>query len=184
MRQLQFAGIAVSLGIAAYVFWKHKQGRYSRTAFLIGLALAAGLLVLSLFPSAGDLVAGPLAMERWNAVFFVSNLITLGLFFYVLNISNENARTISRLVRALAWSRFREEFEEVEAGEIGVVIPAYNEEENIAAVLGSLLKDGPLRHEAGRKSRAYVEKYHDAHNIARQLVGIYEELIERARARR
>ena len=135
MRELQIAGIAVSILIAGYVFWKYKRGRYSRANFLVGFILAAALFVISIFPSAGDLIAGPLRMERWNAVLFVSNLIMVGLFFYVLNVANSNARSISELVEALACSKFRAEFQGCEEGDIAVVIPAYNEEENIATVL-------------------------------------------------
>lgn len=135
MRELQIVGIVVSILIAGYVFWKYKRGRYSRTNFLLGFILAVALFVISIFPSAGDLIAGPLRMERWNAVLFVSNLIMIGLFFYVLNMANSNARSISELVEALACSKFHAEFEGYEEGDIAVVIPAYNEEENIAAVL-------------------------------------------------
>ena len=138
MRELQIAGIVASFLIAGYGLWKYKRGRYSRVNFIVSLALAAGLFVIALFPSAGDIVAGPLRMERWNAVLFVSNLITLGLFFYVLNISNFNARTISQLVEVLACARFREEQQGNDVGEIAVVVPAYNEEENIAAVLNRI----------------------------------------------
>jgi len=53
--------------------------------------------------------------------------------------------------------------------------------DNLRDVLAGLLADGARRHQIGRESRAYVEKYHDAHQIARQLVGIYEELIRRKR---
>jgi hypothetical protein len=140
MRTLQIAGIAVSFLIGGYGLWKYKRGRYSRGNFMVSLALAVGLFVIALFPSAGDLVAGPLRMERWNAVLFVSNLIAYGLFFYVLNISNSNTKTISQLVKALARARFWEEHQGYEPGEIAVVIPAYNEEENIPSVLQRIPK--------------------------------------------
>ncbi|MEM4202665.1 MAG: glycosyltransferase [Candidatus Methanomethylicaceae archaeon] len=52
-------------------------------------------------------------------------------------------------------------------------------QDNLVEVLGSLLEDGQRRHELGREGRAYVEKYHDAHQIARQLVTVYQELIEK-----
>jgi len=52
-------------------------------------------------------------------------------------------------------------------------------QDNLSEVLGKLLENGALRHQIGRRSRAYVEKYHDAHKIARDLVKIYEELIEK-----
>ena len=52
-------------------------------------------------------------------------------------------------------------------------------QDNLAEVLDKFLKNGKLRYEIGRKSRAYVQKYHDAHMLARDLVKIYEELIRR-----
>lgn len=54
-------------------------------------------------------------------------------------------------------------------------------QDNLVEVLGKLLADGQRRHEIGRLSRAYVEKHHDAQQVARQLVVIYQELIERRR---
>jgi hypothetical protein len=45
--------------------------------------------------------------------------------------------------------------------------------DNIPEVLARLLEDGALRYELGRRGRAYVEQYHDAHLIARQLQVIY-----------
>jgi hypothetical protein len=135
VRDLQIVGIIFALLIAIYGFWKRKQRRYTRQQLAISWLIAGGLLVISLFPSAGDLIAGPLSMERWNAVLFVSTLISFGLFFYVLNMSNANARTISRLVNALARTRFWQEHQDCPAGEIAVVIPAYNEAKNIGIVL-------------------------------------------------
>ncbi|MHC4643140.1 MAG: glycosyltransferase [Planctomycetota bacterium] len=51
-------------------------------------------------------------------------------------------------------------------------------QENLTEVIESLLVDGQRRYEIGRRSRAYVEKYHDAHKIARDLVVVYEELLK------
>jgi len=52
-------------------------------------------------------------------------------------------------------------------------------QDNLSEVLGKLLENGALRHQIGRQSRAYVEKYHDAHKMAHDLVKIYEELIKK-----
>jgi glycosyltransferase involved in cell wall biosynthesis len=49
-------------------------------------------------------------------------------------------------------------------------------QENLPDVLSKLLEDGDLRHELGRRGRAYIEKYHDAHLLAKQLVEIYKNL--------
>jgi glycosyltransferase involved in cell wall biosynthesis len=50
-------------------------------------------------------------------------------------------------------------------------------QDNLATVLESLLKDGQLRAELGRRSRAYVERHHDAHKIAHHLMEIYRQLL-------
>jgi Glycosyl transferases group 1 len=50
--------------------------------------------------------------------------------------------------------------------------------DNLVEVVGSLLANGARRQEIGRRSRAYVELCHDARAVARQLAGIYQELLE------
>lgn len=49
--------------------------------------------------------------------------------------------------------------------------------DNIAEKLEILIKDAALRHELGKKSRNYVEKYHDEKKVAEQLVETYREVI-------
>lgn len=49
--------------------------------------------------------------------------------------------------------------------------------ETITEKLEVLVKDASLRHELGKKGRAYVEKYHDEKKVAKQLVEIYREVI-------
>ena len=64
MRTLQVFGIFVGVLIGLYGFWKYKRGAYNRTNFLISIGLAAGLLIISVFPSAGDFIVFP---SRWIA---------------------------------------------------------------------------------------------------------------------
>lgn len=52
-------------------------------------------------------------------------------------------------------------------------------QDNLSEVLESLLNKGRVRHEIGRESRSYVEKYHDATVIAHKLVEIYKEMMVR-----
>ena len=51
------------------------------------------------------------------------------------------------------------------------------EQENLAEVLGRLIADGPQRARLGRQGRAFVERYHNAVSIARELADNYEELL-------
>jgi len=48
--------------------------------------------------------------------------------------------------------------------------------ETLESKILMLIQDGDLRHELGKKGRQYVEKYHDAKTVARQLVELYKEL--------
>lgn len=48
--------------------------------------------------------------------------------------------------------------------------------DTIYNVLKVLIEDAKLRHELGKKGRAYVEKYHDARKIAGELIKVYESL--------
>jgi glycosyltransferase involved in cell wall biosynthesis len=50
-------------------------------------------------------------------------------------------------------------------------------QDDLPEVLSTLLENGEKRYQIGRLSRAYFEKYHDAHKIANQLLSIYQELI-------
>ena len=42
--------------------------------------------------------------------------------------------------------------------------------------IADLLADAPRRTRLGEEGRAWVERHHDAHVIARQLVALYQEL--------
>ncbi|MEP6923988.1 MAG: glycosyltransferase [Pyrinomonadaceae bacterium] len=55
--------------------------------------------------------------------------------------------------------------------------------DNIAEKLERLICDAAWRHEIGLKSRQYAEKYHDDQQIARDLVQIYQEVINLHRQR-
>jgi glycosyltransferase involved in cell wall biosynthesis len=55
--------------------------------------------------------------------------------------------------------------------------------ETIAEKLEELIGNSELRHKIGRKSREYVETYHDDRRIARDLVELYEKVIDLHRPR-
>jgi len=57
-------------------------------------------------------------------------------------------------------------------------------QDNLSHVLSGLLRNAQRRHEIGRLSRTYVEKYHDARLLAGELVKIYEELLSKSRRNR
>ena len=137
MQFLRVIGMLIGVVIGAYSVYKYRKRRYSKIDFLLGLVLAAGLIVISVNPGVGDIPARVLGMQtRWFAVLFISNLFLFFLFLYVLNKANQANRSIGWLVRSLATANYRETFERKgEEKSIFVIMPAYNEEEAIAGVL-------------------------------------------------
>lgn len=137
MRGIQIAGIIISLLVIVYGVNKYRNRRYSKLDLLISLLVAAGLLTVSINPAVGDYPARLLGMQtRWFSVLFISNIVTFGLFLYVLNKANHASRSIGKLVRALAASEYRQNYTtDATQRSIFVVIPAYNEADAIAGVL-------------------------------------------------
>ncbi|MBN1908914.1 MAG: glycosyltransferase family 4 protein [Pirellulales bacterium] len=52
-------------------------------------------------------------------------------------------------------------------------------QESLPDILAGLLADGPRRRKLGEQGRAYVERYHDAPEVARGLVDVYEQLLHK-----
>ena len=50
--------------------------------------------------------------------------------------------------------------------------------DNLREQLIKLITNPQLRYDTGRQSREYVEKYHDAEKIAKQLQNTYKEALE------
>ena len=51
--------------------------------------------------------------------------------------------------------------------------------DNLEHTLEKYIKCAPLRNTAGQKSRSYVEQYHDAESIAKELITIYQKALQR-----
>ncbi len=50
-------------------------------------------------------------------------------------------------------------------------------QDNLANILENLIRDGSLRQELGRRSRAYIEQYHNSETIIPHLIKIYQQLL-------
>ncbi len=137
MRLLQIVGLIIGLLIMLYVFLKRKQRRYDRTQAMLGMVVGLGLILVSVSLNVNQILARLLRMENgWNAVLFVSNLLLFFLFFYTLNQASHNRHTVNRLIRALAQQKLDRNLSATH--EVLVLIPAYNEAENIGSVLRSI----------------------------------------------
>ena len=138
---LRSAGIVVGLLLLAFAVWRRRSLR-NADVLLLGLSGLALLIV-----SGTEIVDGLLSafsFEKGNggrilglAVFAI--VILFVLILRALAVGARNARQLSAALEGLAWEEFRqahlpERFED----KIAILVPAYNEADNIAHVLDQM----------------------------------------------
>jgi hypothetical protein len=138
---LRSAGILVGLLLIAYALWRRRSLR-NADVLLLGLAGLALLIV-----SGTEIVDGLLSafsFEKGNggrilglAVFAIFVLFVLVL--RALAVGARNARQLSAALEGLAWEEFRQaHLPERFRGRIAILVPAYNEADNIGHVLDQM----------------------------------------------
>jgi hypothetical protein len=144
MSNLRILGVIVSLGILAFSIHRRRARKFHNLDLLIGIALAGALFSASVHPNALNSVLSLFSFQpgsggRLIGLLVFSNFVIYLLLLQLIGQANTTERNLSDLVRALAKSRFREEYQkrkvEGDLSPIQVVIPAYNEAESIAEVL-------------------------------------------------
>jgi hypothetical protein len=138
---LRSAGIVVGLLLIGYAVWRRRALR-NADVLLLGLAGLALLIV-----SGTEIVDGLLSafsFEKGNggrilglAVFAIFVLFVLTL--RALAVAARNARQLSAALEGLAWEEFRQaHLPERFKDRIAILVPAYNEAENIGVVLDQM----------------------------------------------
>jgi cellulose synthase/poly-beta-1,6-N-acetylglucosamine synthase-like glycosyltransferase len=144
MSNLRILGVIVSLGILAFSINRRRAGKFRNLDLLIGIALAVALFLASVHPNALNYGLSPFSFQpgsggRIIGLLVLSNFVIYLLLLQLMGQVSTTERNLSSLVKTLAKSRFREEYQKrkVESNlpPIQVVIPAYNEAESIAGVL-------------------------------------------------
>jgi hypothetical protein len=152
---LRTAGLAAALVFGAVAVWAYRRGKIGNGDLLLRfLVFVLPLLVVSLEPAIFGWVLDELSFEEGGGGRLLGATVVavavLYVFSYVLNARQDRTRRdLTRLIENLALNEFRatadlEEF----AGAIALVIPAYNETDNIAHVIASLpaaVEGVPLR---------------------------------------
>ncbi|HEY1854063.1 MAG TPA: glycosyltransferase family 2 protein [Solirubrobacterales bacterium] len=138
---LRSAGLLVGLLLIAYALWRRRTLRNAEV-LLLGLAGLALVIV-----SGTEIVDGLLSafsFEKGNggrilglAVFAIIVLFVLSL--RALGVGARNARQLSAALEGLAWEEFRQaHLPERFAGRVAILVPAYNEADNIGHVLDQM----------------------------------------------
>jgi hypothetical protein len=144
MSTLRLFGLVASLALIVLVITgKRRGGRFSNQDALLTLLVAVGLALVSLFPDAFNTVLSWFDFNKGGGgrligLLIFSNFLLFLLYLRVRANIAENQETVNRLVRAMAQVEFRRLYGVEKGAPIAVVIPAYNERDNIGDVLNRM----------------------------------------------
>ncbi len=135
---LRAAGVIGAVALIAYAVLRRRSLRNADVLILIfaglGLAVVAGTEVVNGLLSAFSFEKGNGGRILGLAVFAI--IVLFGLVLRALSQAARNARQLSAVLEGLAWEEFRQAgLPERFRGRVAVLVPAYNEAENIGHVL-------------------------------------------------
>ncbi len=145
MTAVRLIGAVAALWVFVVSVRAHARRRISRLSLLIVAGLALVVTMLSLSPSLFEPVFGWFDVAKGDErrlvfVLTVGFFVLLGLVLRAQAHADENERTVRLLVEALGRERFDWSRADAlpEGRRLVVVSPAYNEAENVAAVVAAL----------------------------------------------
>ncbi len=141
------AGFAVAGAIGIVTAWRlHRSLRIRGMDFLVVTVAMLAVIVVAAHPDSVNLMARALSLEQANfgrlIALLVISTFSIWIFFFLNRISlNDKERLINDLVRALGLDDFRRRYPREAIKPVCVVIPAYNEAENIGPVLDKMPRE-------------------------------------------
>jgi cellulose synthase/poly-beta-1,6-N-acetylglucosamine synthase-like glycosyltransferase len=146
MLSLRIIGICVGLaGLVLLWYARFALRQLRKGEWLFGSMLAIGLVCLGLLPNSLDAVLSFLSFHRGGGGRLIGLLVLANIVLYFLMFlgaarHSRMEQTLDRLVRELAKTAFRQNHSPTETP-IQVIVPAYNEAENIGSVLQRIPKE-------------------------------------------
>ncbi len=135
---LRAGGVLLAVLIGGFAIWRRRSLRNGDVLILLGvamgLALVAGTELL-------DALLSAFSFERENGTRIVGVAVIAVIVLFALTLralaqNSRMSRELSAVLEGLAWERFRRDGHQREfEGRVAVLIPAYNEADNIATVL-------------------------------------------------
>jgi hypothetical protein len=144
---LRLFGALTAALLIAYASVRYRRGQLRRGELLVVMLVAAGLSVAAIAPNLLDPILTSLGFERGNerriiGLLVLSNLFTLALVFRGFVRDDQLSNEVGDLVDYMAFQRLnRDEATDAIAGSCAVVIPAYNEADNLPSVVGEMPTD-------------------------------------------
>ncbi len=143
---LRIFGALVAALLAAFAVMRYRKRQLRRGELLVVAAVAGSLTVAAIAPALLDPVLGALGFEpggerRIIGLLVISNLFTLGLVFRSFSRDDLLSNELGDLVDYMALKRLEESGFSPPIGACAVVITAYNEADNLPAVIGQMPYD-------------------------------------------
>ena len=140
---LRIFGATVAVLLAIFVVVRYRKGQLRRGELFGALLVVAGLLVAALTPDVYDVILSPLGFDpggerRIVGLLVLSNLLTLALVFRSFSREDQLSDELGELVDYMALRRWEREEQSPAFGACAVVLPAYNEADNLPSVLGEM----------------------------------------------
>lgn len=140
MSLIRVLGIVTSLLLLSFSIFIYRFKKLRKSDLLIFFGISLAIFFVSFDPNIVNTVIGPFIGDyprsRLITIIIISNFILYGIIFRLIAKVNSVDRNLGRLVKAMAISKYQEEDKNNQgANKVLVMIPAYNEEENIANLL-------------------------------------------------
>jgi hypothetical protein len=138
---LRAGGLVLAALVAGFAIWRRRILRNGDVLILLGLAFGLALVAGTEIP---DAILSAFSFERENGTRIVGVAVFAILILFLLTIralaqGSRITRELSAVLEGLAWERFRRDgHPERFRDKIAILIPAYNEADNVGVVLDGL----------------------------------------------
>ena len=140
---LRIFGAIVAVLLASFAIARYRKGQLRRGEALLIAAVSSALTVAAVAPNLLDPILSALGFQagqerRIIGLLVISNLFTLALVFRGFTRDDTLSSEIGDLVDYVALKRLQDEDHPELLGATAVVIPAYNEADNLPSVLSEM----------------------------------------------
>lgn len=150
---LRIFGAAVAVVLAGFAAYRYRRGQLRRGELLLIACVASALTAAAIAPGILNPALRALGFEpgqerRIIGLLVISNLLTLLLAFRGFSRDDTLSDEIGNIVDYTALKRLEEDGGFDAHGACAVVVPAYNEAENLPSVIGEMpsdVRDLPIR---------------------------------------
>ncbi|MBW2455346.1 MAG: glycosyltransferase family 2 protein [Deltaproteobacteria bacterium] len=137
---LRLVGIVAGACLLAVLFLRLRKSASERVSVWLMLILGLALLLVAAFPSLATMPSqllslGDVPAGRLITLLLLSNLLSWFVLLHERGKRDDSHRQFDLLVRRLAANQLPKPTDVADAPDVAVVIPAYNEAENLAVLL-------------------------------------------------